>query len=186
MKIKYLFGILFGTMVVVSCMPPDANVEHALIGLLNSEEGQKMTADELNSLRASKKLGDKMRGAIGPDIQLPISDLDVLPRDSVLYTNPMTGSTLCFNLSGTVDSLNAVGTVTINQKEFREIVWSTNSSVLQLQSRGKSLYTLFEYNENGPEWQGVIIYVYPDADSLLVTHGYEKPERVFRIERQAE
>ncbi|MBR3455144.1 MAG: hypothetical protein IKH26_07470 [Bacteroidaceae bacterium] len=186
MKIKYLFTMLFGAMLAVSCMPPDANVEQALISLLNSEEGKKMTADDLNSLRSSKKVGDKMRGAVGPDIQLPITDLDVLPRDSVLYTNPLTGSTLWFSFNGRTDSLNAVGTVTINQKEFREVVWTASSPVMHLQSRGKSLYTLFEYNEDGPEWQGVIIYVYPDADSLLVTHGYEKPERVFRIEQQFE
>ena len=178
--------MFFGAMLAVSCMPSDANVEHALMGLLNSEEGQKMTADELNSLRASKKLGDKMRGAVGPDIQLPITDLDVLPRDSVLYTNPSTGSTLLFTLNDSTDSLNCVGTVTINQNVFREIVWAASSPVLQLQARGKSLYTLFEYDEEVPEWQGVIIYVYPDADSLLVTHGYEKPERVFRIVKQDE
>ena len=49
-----------------------------------------------------------------------------------------------------------------------------------LETRGQGVYTLFN-PENQPQREGMLIFVYPGADSLLIHRGSEKTKRVFKV-----
>ena len=85
-----------------ACDPSIVNAQHRLEGLLNSEEGQQMTADELANM--SRSSGDKVKGA-GVEIHLPITNVDTRPKEGVTYKCEDDSTTLVFSLKDAPDTL---------------------------------------------------------------------------------
>lgn len=146
-------------MMLIACHPSYVNAQNELETLLNSEEGQKLTADQLAEMIPD--FTDKLRGA-------------TLPKAAQLYVSSSTGSSMIFHQS------DSVVTVTI---ALREDHWGMPTDSLEgtaqyiVQSRGKGLYTL--YNNKEARWEGWLLYVYPDADSIFVTHGSQETQQTF-------
>ena len=188
------------TFELMACDPSFTNAQRGLEGLLNREEGQKMTADELANM--SRNSGDKIRGA-GVDIHLPITSVDTRPIEGATYMCEDSTS-LVFSFEGAPDTLRTIGTVNI---EWHQNIWGEsrdmgnkpNVNTYYVQSRGKGIYTLwfmdqqFEsghpvLDENGdtieaPHFEGMLIFVYPKADSLLITRGHKDTEHTYKLNR---
>ena len=96
---------------LLSCDPPQANAQHELEGLLNSPEGQTMTADELVG-KSHNSAWDKARGA-GMVIDVPLTNADTRPLTDGVYVADDTGSRMSFSLTDSIDSINTVGQITI-------------------------------------------------------------------------
>ena len=180
-----------------ACDPPIANAQHRLEGLLNSEEGQQMTADELAEM--SRSSGDKVKGA-GVEIHLPVTNADTRPTEGVVYMCEDDSTTLVFSLKDAPDTLRTIGKVNI---EWHQDMWG-NSSInanmpeynqYYLQSRGKGIYTLWNYQaqyKNGnvilteegdtlkaPFFEGMLLFVYPHAEKILITRGHKDTEHTY-------
>jgi len=197
MKQSKIFALLAamvcGTAVLTGCMPSYSNAQHRLEGLLNSEEGQQMTADELACFEQSYC-----------KVSLPVTDADTRPVEGACYYASDTGTTMEFDFSEAPDTLNTIGTVNV---EWRESHWgiakgdSAEANVMNyfVQSRGKGIYTFYYMDEQtdsvghvvrdadghplmAPCWEGMLIYVYPGADSLMVTRGSRETDHVYRVQ----
>ena len=186
-----------GAMFMTSCDPPIANAQRGLEGLLNSEEGQEMTADELADM--SRSSGDKIRGA-GVEIHLPITNADTRPLEGVTYMCEDSTS-LVFSFEGAPDTLRTIGTVHV---DWHQNYWGESKATgnkldvnsYLVQSRGKGIYTFWNYEnqyKNGepvvdetgdtikaPRFEGMLIFVYPGADSLLITRGHKDTEHTYQ------
>lgn len=135
-------------------------------------------------------------------VNLPVTDLDERPAEGVVYTNAESGGTIVFHYGPglddeSIDSVGAIGTVNL-----RTVIHSWESADClpdsankrSVQARGNSIYTPYHtvhhrsYKINdvtyparwSPEYYGCLIYVYPGADSLVVTFGYEESKRIYK------
>ena len=159
------------SIMLTACHPSYVNAQNELETLLNSEEGQKMTADQLAEM--TPDFADKLRGA-GCDIHLPLTDNNTLPKAGQLYVSSLTGSSMIFHQS------DSIVTVSIAMREDR---WGMPADSLEgtaqyiVQSRGKGLYTL--YNNKEARFEGRLIYVFPGADSIYVTRGSQVTQQTF-------
>ena len=176
---------------VLSCDPPESNAHRQLERLLNSDEGQRMTADELIG-KSHNSAWDKMRGA-GMVIDVKLTDADTRPLTDGVYVSKDTGSRMKFSLTNATDSIGTVGQIAI---EWHEDQWGnpwpekTFNDTVFLQSRKKGLYAIYRYNAvtdsmgeavtdsmglplTERHWEGILLYVYPGADSIYSTHGSE-------------
>ena len=156
------------SMMLIACHPSYVNAQNELETLLNSEEGQKMTADQLAEM--TPDFADKLRGA-GCDIHLPLTDNNTLPKAGQLYVSSLTGSSMVFLQS------DSTMTVTI---AMREDHWGMPVDSLEgtaqyiVQSRGKGLYTLYNNKEARR-----LLYVFPGADSIYVTRGSQVTQQTY-------
>jgi hypothetical protein len=123
----------------------------------------------------------------GFDIHFPLTDTDERPRENTPYVNPVTGSKMIFSLS-TDDADFSIGSVTIEQKTVGEISLGNDTSAPSftkyVQSRGKGVYALYAMSESSDSltrriWSRVLLYVYPDADSIMTTRGYADSKHLF-------
>ena len=159
------------SIMLTACHPSYVNAQNELETLLNSEDGQKMTADQLAEM--TPDFADKLRGA-GCDIHLPLTDNNTLPKAGQLYVSSLTGSSMVFLQS------DSTMTVTI---AMREDHWGMPADSLEgtaqyvVQSRGKGLYTL--YNNEEARFEGRLVYVFPGADSIIVTRGSQETQQTF-------
>ncbi len=176
---------------LLSCDPSQANAQHELEGLLNSPEGQTMTADELVG-KSHNSAWDKARGA-GMVIDVPLTKADTRPLTGGVYVANDTGSSMSFSLTDSIDSINTVGHINI---VWHEDQWGnprpekTFNDTVFLQSRGKGLYAIYRYKRVYDDmgevvtdslghpltkrfWEGILLYVYPGADSIYTTRGSE-------------
>ena len=176
MKIFYQLLELITMLLVVStiltaCHPSYVNAQKELETLLNSEEGQKMTADQLAEMTPG--FADKLRGA-GCEIHLPLTDENALPKTGQLYVSSSTGSSIVFHQNGSSVSVTIA---------LRETHWGMPADSLEgtaqyvVQSRGKGLYTL--YNNEEARFEGRLVYVFPGADSIIVTRGSQETQQTF-------
>lgn len=147
-------------------------------------EGQWLTPDSLAHLT---------KGHVHVD--LPVHEGNPMPRWGVTYRQPQTGGFVTFRDSASLhptvsgDTLQSIGLVHFHFLDggFGE---SADTTVF-VQSRGKGLFTGFlmnrvrKYKDDGswqwlpngnPEWFPMVISVYPDGDSLVVSRG------IWRIE----
>ncbi|MBR3093919.1 MAG: hypothetical protein IKG99_12985 [Bacteroidaceae bacterium] len=134
-------------------------------------------------------------------INLPVSDIDERPLGDVTYTNEETGGTIVFHLGPVeddevVDSLNPIGTIdlwtVVHSWETKDCLPDSANTFNRVQARGNSIYTPYHMVHSGrkkknnyelrwfPEYYGCIIYVYPGADSLAMTFGYEESKRIYK------
>lgn len=172
---------------VSSCMPSQTNAQNHLMWALNPDDGSYLTADELCTRFSpdSASWGDKIWGRTCI-VELPLTDTDTRPKEMVCYVGEGSGSTLTFKFFATADSLpHTIGEVYI---EWHENLWGMSDSTMShiepdtcfLETRGQGVYTLFN-PENQPQREGMLIFVYPGADSLLIHRGSEKTKRVFKV-----
>ena len=190
--IALMAAMVCGMGILSGCMPSYSNAQHRLEGLLNSDEGQQMTADKLACFEQSYC-----------KICLPVTDADTRPQEHTCYYASDTGTTMEFDFSEAPDTLNTIGTVNV---EWRESQWgiakgdSAEADVRNyfVQSRGKGIYSFYYMDEQtdsvgnvvrdadglpltAPFWEGMLIYVYPGADSLIVTRGSRETDHVYRL-----
>ena len=159
------------SIMLTACHPSYVNAQNELETLLNSEDGQKMTADQLAEL--TPDFADKLRGA-GCDIHLPLTDDNTLPRSGQLYVSSLTGSSMVFLQS---DSIITV-TIAIREDHWGMPVDSLEGTAQYIvQSRGKGIYTL--YNNKEARWEGRLLYVFPGADSIYVTRGSQVTQQTY-------
>lgn len=196
-----LLPLLFAALALTGCDPQEANSQRDLEYLLNSEEGQRMTADELANM--SRSGSQKMKGA-GIEVHLPVTSADTRPVAGTAYIAEDSTS-LVFTLYDATDTLNTVGTVDV---EWHQDHWGNShrsgqppvSASYYVQSRGKGIYTFYSYQKEYDNYgnavldadgnavtniffEGMLVFVYPDADSLLITRGHPDTEHTYRSEK---
>ena len=121
-------------------------------------------------------------------VNIPVQQQDTKPRFGVTYRQLDTGGTITFSgaPSGQPtrygDTLQAIGEATF---QFKDALYDyhTESYTAYVQSRGKGLYTLYRMegsrdpdtrewrDHSNPAWYPVIISVYPQGDSLVISRG---------------
>lgn len=188
---------------ITGCMPAHSNAQNNLMWLLNSEKGRVMTAEQLMAQKDKRTLWDRMRG-IGIFIDIPLTEANTLPHEAVVYTAPDTGSRMIFWLSGSDNNPQTVGIVRIEPHENQ---WGLPSNrafpeeTYYVESRGKSVYTLYSYATNNPDsitlapsdglqatgspsvrWEPRVLFVYPGADSIAVSRGSKETLHTFYAE----
>lgn len=166
-----------------------------LHNVLMSAEGHMMPADSLAGLHESGSIRN---------VALPLNDEDVLPRMGT-YRNDATGGTITFRpYTNEKDTVNP-----ICQADFRVAMHSWEEQVYLpedsaytecIQNRGKGILAIYRivhnYGPNGgkhrcydkhpdgyPEYWGALLYVYPSADSLMMTVGYEESKRTYHYQK---
>ncbi|MBR4365919.1 MAG: hypothetical protein IKP43_03960 [Bacteroidaceae bacterium] len=174
---------------------PEESAVMKLCDTLMSQEGQTLTGAQLAVMRYGVDFHPDTFG-----IDLPVTDIDERPEEGAVYTNEGSGGTLIFHYDTTfddevTDSIGPIGTV-----DMRTVVhsWSSSESLPdsaetnRLRARGNSIYTPYRWVHTGrrksnnytPRWfgeyHGGIIYVYPGADSLILTYGYEESKRIYK------
>jgi len=180
-------GVLTG-MMMTGCDASYVNAQRDLERALNPEDGSYLTVDDLllRFKSDSISLWDKMRG-VGTLVELPLTKEDTRPKEGVSYVGNGSGSTMTFDLSSSADMMaRTLGKVYV---EWHEDSWGLTADVYKfsepflemdtcyVESRGRGVYTL--YNDYGR--QGMLLFVYPGADSILVHRGSEETQRIFRL-----
>ena len=174
---------------------PEESAVRKLCDTLGTIEGQSLNGTQLAAMRYGVDFHPDTFG-----IALPVTNIDERPLNDATYTNKETGGTLVFHFGPLPageepDSVGPVGTI-----DMRNVIhsWESSASLpdsadtMRLRARGNSIYTPYrwvhtgrhKYNNYTPQWfaeyHGGIIYVYPGADSLVLTYGYEASKRIYR------
>jgi hypothetical protein len=181
-----------------ACDPKEANAVHVLVGLLNSPEGQDMSADELANI--SRTSGQKIRCS-GAEVHLPITNTDTRPVNGADYKAD-DGTTLRFTLGDGPDTLRTIATVDVewHQNEWGHSFAPEKEPVYMsynVQSRGKGIYTFWYMQEQyeaghpiideqgdtlrAPFFEGMLVFVYPGADSILISRGHPDTEHTYSV-----
>lgn len=174
--------MLLLTFLYVGCDPVGMSQMNLLGDLLNSDVGPTLSAEQL--LDSIESLNQRKEGF---SIHFPVTDENASPKDGKIYVNPKTGSSIQFDLTST-DSLYGMGTVIIVQQTDGELTFRHNAldSVVtrHVQSRDKGIYALYSTSLDSDSlprriWSRVLLYVYPGADSIMTTRGYEDSKHLF-------
>ena len=204
-------AVLSATMMLTGCDPHWSNAQRHIEWALNPDDGSWLTTDQIIDKFSSDKAtrSDKIWGR-DCIIELPLTNADIRPQEGVNYVGTGSGTTMFFQFSENADTLrHTVGKVDINWREDRwgcnvsedEIKLNPhrfNSKTYFVESRGKSVYTLYEYEERTDTLGnpivdslgnvqadiyrlGLVLFVYPSADSILVHRGSEETRRTFKI-----
>ena len=176
--------------------------------ILMGTSGHAMTGSQLAELDSSflnanqeKLMGnysvDEMRGLFS--INLPSNETDNVPRMGV-YRDSLSGGTITFSPA---DSQLAKESAESSEFPIRPICQADirivyevydrlpeKSERMLVEQRGNGIVTLYHTvsrrgDEEGeriffPEYRNIIVYVYPDGDSLMTSCGYEKTKRIYR------
>jgi len=191
---------------VIDAPLPEEEALSWLADVLMSEGGSSLTAEQLAHLKGTDKIPGVMEPQNDEDsirnINLPVNSEDVLPRMGK-YENEETGATIVFKpYTNKKDTINP-----ICQADLRLAwhSWDTQCYLPEdtcetrcIQNRGRGILAIYhivhdfgpnegrhdcyEDHPNGyPEYWGVLLYVYPGADSLMYTCGYEESKRIYRF-----
>lgn len=162
---------------------------------LMSDEGRAMTGQQLAALKDTYPRS----------VALPVSEADVLPRMGT-YTDPATGGTITFmpykspqeGLKDTINPIALVAMRTVTHEWEDSKCVPAEADTVSVQNRGGGILSLYrivhghgpdggkhrcyDKHPNGyPEYWGTLISVYPGADSLVMTVGYEGSKRVYKF-----
>lgn len=199
---KYIavIALLAALCALEGCMPAHTNAQNELMWLVNSDRGDSLTAEQLVALKKEITLWDRMRG-IGVVIDFPLTDANTLPCDTVLYIASDTGSQMTFHLGETRECGQVVGKVTM---KLREDSWGKRwdrdfpPEEFYLESRGKGVYTVYSYKNKSTDtvsnhlldspgyikWREPrVLFVYPGADSIIVSRGSKETLHVYHVAR---
>ncbi len=163
-----------------------------LYDVLMSPEGRVMTGAQLAVLNDTGRLRNAFR------IDLPVCKADQLPRMGI-YRKVGESTTFEFLPLTTEDPLDTIHAACQVVTTFRNE--DSTSDTLLVHNRGNGILTLFRYVHRGgpnggkhrcydkhpdgyPEYLAVVLSVFQDADSLIVSSGYDKSKSVFRYERE--
>lgn len=186
------------------CMPSHSNAQNNLMWLLNSEEGRTITAEQLVAKKDHITLWDRMRG-VGIVIDFPLTETNTLPREAVVYTAPDTSSRMTFRLADSDGNPQTVGKVLIEPHENH---WGLPDDrhlpeeTYYVESRGNGVYTLYSYETESTDsttmapsdslqtaasltkkWEPRVLFVYPGADSIVVSRGSKETLHTFFAEK---
>lgn len=176
---------------------PEEDASDWLKQQLMSDKGRAMTGQQLATLKDEHPRS----------VALPVSADEVLPRMGT-YTDPNTGGTITFMpykkpFEELKDTLNPVALVAMRTVTHE---WESSASVpdkadtVSVQNRGAGILSLYRIvHSNGPnggkhrcydkhpdgypEYWGTLMSVYPGADSLVMTVGYEKSKRTYYYQK---
>lgn len=175
---------------------------------LMSTSGHAMTGRQLAALGDSFLVANRERlmGRYSVDemmglfsINLPTNETDNVPRMGV-YLDSLSGGTITFSPA---DSLLAKESAESTEFPIRPICQADiriiyenyyslpkESERMLVEQRGNGIVTLYHTvsykgDEEGervyfPEYRNIIVYVYPDGDSLMTSCGYEETKRIYR------
>lgn len=175
---------------------------------LMSTSGHAMTGRQLAALGDSFLVAnrEKLTGLYSVDdmmglfsINLPTNETDNVPRMGV-YRDSLSGGTITFSPA---DSQLAKESAESSEFPIRPICQADirivyevydrlpeKSERMLVEQRGNGIVTLYHTvsrrgDEEGeriffPEYRNIIVYVYPDGDSLMTSCGYEKTKRIYR------
>lgn len=168
---------------------PSAEVEcvNRIYDILMSDEGRAMSGQQIAALKMDKSIFS---------VGLPVSDTDALPRMGGTYINEETGGTIVFSpTDADADTIHPVADVTMRvvMHSWEDASCLPDSAYTeQVHNRGNGILTLYRIVHRGcwcsrhdqhpdgyPEYGAPILYVFPGADSLLVSYGYEKSIRSY-------
>ena len=187
---------------------PEEQCVQLVCEILMGTSGHAMTGKQLAELGDSfldanqeKWIGeysvDQMRELFS--INLPTNETDNVPRMGV-YLDSLSGGTITFSPADSqLAKASAESTEfpirSICQADLR-IVYDIYDSLpeeterMLVEQRGNGIVTLYhtvsrEGDEEGeriyfPEYRNIIVYVYPDGDSLMTSCGYEETKRIYR------
>ena len=205
-KVVACLYLLMSSFILSGCMPSHTNAQNRLRWALNPDDGSYLMADELKAMFSADNvtIGDKLKGSTCI-VDLPLTNSDTRPKDSVGYVDVNSGSIMSFRFDVENGNLpNTLGKVFI---EWRENVWSIANGnannpeydTCYVESRGKGVYSLYYYEKQYkadrlqtyslgnpltvPERLGMLLFVYPDADSILVQCGSEESKRIYRYNK---
>ncbi len=161
--------------------------------ILNSGEGHMLSADSLAVLHEDKSIRS---------VALPLNAEDVLPHMGT-YRHDATGGTIRFHpYNNEKDTVNPVCKayfrVAMHYWEDSVYLPEDSSYTECIQNRGKGILAVYRIVHGGgpnggkhrcyskhpdgyPEYWGTLMYVYPGADSLMMTWGYEKSKRTYHF-----
>lgn len=183
---KSVFGMIVAAVMlqitITSCMPSHSNAQNRLSGALNPTDERYLSADELVALFSDDNVSfsDRMKGSACV-LKLPLTDVNTRPKEGLNYVGIGSGSTMKFLLSASADTLShTVGTVFI---DWHESQWGianhkVYSDTCYVESRGKGVYSLYDVDRLR---LGLLLFVYPGADSILIDRGSEETRRIFKI-----
>lgn len=167
-----------------------------LYDVLMSPEGRAMTGAQLAVYADTTRLRNVFK------IALPVGEDDQLPRMGT-YRNDETGGTIIFRQLTEEDPLDTIHAVCQAAVRIVHFEYEDSTSLPQtgdtllVQDRGRGILTGFRYVHRGgpnggkhrcydqhpdgyPEYASWVLAVYPGADSLLYTCGYEASKRTYR------
>ena len=161
-----------------------------LYDVLMSPEGRAMTGVQLAVLSDTGRLRNVFR------IDLPVCEANQLPRMGI-YRNVGDSATFEFLPLAVDDPLDTIHAVCQAVTTFGYD--DSTPDTLLVHNRGNGILTLFRYVHRGgpnggkhrcydkhpdgyPEYSSVVLSVFQDADSLIISSGYEKSKCVYRHE----
>ena len=166
---------------------PEEECVNRLYDILMSDEGRAMKGPEIAALKEEKGIF-----CVG----LPVNETDALPHIGGTYGNEETGGTIVFSpADAEADTIHPVADATLQVVVHS---WENasclpdSSYTIQVHNRGNGILTPYRIVHRGcwcrnhdkhpdgyPEYGAPVIYVFPGADSLLVSYGYEKSIRSY-------
>lgn len=192
-KTVWLIGVAAVALTMLTdCMPSHSNAQNRLMWALNPEDGSYLEADGLVNLFSNDKVtwADQLKGTTCI-VDLPLTATDTRPKEEVNYVGSGSSSIMKFQLSASADTLpHTIGTVII---DWHESFWGIAhpgkrwTDTCYVESRGKGVYTLYRYDEQTvPHREGMVLLVYPGADSILIHRGSEETKRIFKTNQKHE
>ena len=187
-NMKKILIFAASVLMLTACDPEGTSQRNYIGNFLNEPENSSMGAKELiDSLQK--------RGSDWMYLPFSLTDLDVRPEAKGCYKDPVTGSTLQFNLDLTDDPDYSIGTVDVETHGV--FVMGTTSAddsfTNYLQPRGNSLYTLYECEPADSTtadsvapirvFNHVLLYVYPSGDSIMTTCGHKQTTNLFILQK---
>lgn len=164
---------------------------------LMSDKGRAMTGRQLATLKDNYPRS----------VALPVSDEEVLPRMGT-YTDPMTGGTITFlpykkpheALKDTLNPVALVAMRTVTHEWEDSACVPAKADTVSVQNRGVGILSLYrivhshgldggkhrcydKHPDGYPEYWGALMSVYPGADSLVMTVGYEESKRTYHYQK---
>lgn len=164
---------------------------------LMSAKGRAMTGQQLATLK-----DDYPR-----NVALPVSDEDVIPRMGT-YIDPATGGTITFmpysipqkELKDTIHPIALVAMRTVTHEWESSSCLPAKADTVSVQNRGVGILSLYrivhshgldggkhrcydKHPDGYPEYWGTLMAVYPGADSLVMTVGYEGSKRTYHYQK---
>ena len=170
-------------------MSLEKNAVSRLSSILNSSVGHAMSGMELAHQEEKEEIFK---------VDLPVNETDERPQYGKIYRNEKTGSTILFYdtvIEG--DTISPIGTA-----DLKTVIheWETRPDTTisySVHARGNGIYTFYNIRHKGchcihhdkhpdgfPEYAPCLVYIKPGGKELLITWGYERSKREFKLEEK--
>ena len=170
-------------------MSLEKNAVLRLSSILNSSEGHAMSGMELAHKEDNKEIFK---------VDLPVNETDERPQYGKVYRNEETGGTIVFyDTAIEGDTIAPIGTADLTTVIHD---WETKPDTTInycVHARGNGIYTFYNIKHKGchcsrhdqhpdgyPEYAPCLVYIKPGGKELLITWGYERSEREYKLENK--